>query len=173
MAITRQKKVEIVSKVTDALKDAQAVVFVKFHKLTVANANAMRRGLRGAGVGYTVAKKTLIRRVLADMKISGEIPALEGEIAVAYSTDMIAPAKSVAEFAKKFKEQVMSVGGIFEGRYIGSAEVNQLASIPSREVLYGQFVTILNAPIQQTVTTLHGVVRSFVSALDQIAKSKA
>ncbi len=172
MAITREKKETIVRKASDILGNAQAVVFVNFHGLNVARVSAMRSGLREKGVGYAVLKKTLVKRVLREAGIEGDMPSLDGELALAYSADAIAPAQGVAEFQKKFKDALTPLGGIFESRYITAEEVQRLASIPSRHVLYGQLVGLMNAPIQQTVGVLNNVVGSLVIALDQIAQKK-
>ena len=173
MAITRQKKEEITKELTDVLKKAKSVVFVSFHGLSVSEVNQVRKKLRSMGVGYLVAKKRLVKRVLSGMSLEGTLPELPGELAVAYGEDVIAPAKGIAEFKKKFKESLSSVGGIMEMRYLGAEEVRALASIPGREVLYGQFVTVIHAPVQQTVSVLNNIVSSFVVALDQIAQKKA
>ena len=173
MAITRQKKEEITKELTDVLKKAKSVVFVSFHGLSVSEVNQVRKKLRSMGVGYLVAKKRLVKRVLSGMSLEGTLPELPGELAVAYGEDVIAPAKGVAEFKKKFKDALSSVGGIMEMRYLGAEEVRALASIPGREVLYGQFVTVIHAPVQQTVSVLNNIVSSFVVALDQIAQKKA
>jgi large subunit ribosomal protein L10 len=82
MAITRQKKEEIVAKVSDSLKKAKTLVFANFKGLTVAEQNEMRKALRAQNVGYTVAKKTLIKRALDTASYAGTLPELEGEIAL-------------------------------------------------------------------------------------------
>lgn len=157
MAITKQKKTEIVEKLKDIFAQSPAVAFVQFHKLTVANAQALRRKLREAGTGYYVAKKTLIRKSLEDGKTAGELPALEGEVAVAYleeGDDVTAPAREIFGFGKKLEKAVQLVGGIFEGKFIGQQEILSLAAIPSRQTLLAQFVNLVNSPIQRLVTVL-------------------
>ena len=170
MPISRQKKEEIIKEVADIVRGSQSVVFVNFHGLSVANVNEIRRELRKNGVGYVVAKKTLVKRVLEGAGIQGLAPALPGELAVVYGNDLILPAKGIAQFQKKFKENLKSVGGIMEMKYLSAEEVKSLAAIPGREVLYGQFVTVIHAPIQQTVSVLNTIVSSFVVALGEIAK---
>ena len=98
MALTRQKKEDIIKNVTDSIKNAASVAFVKFHGLSVAHADEMRRGLRKKGVSYTVVKKTLLKRVLKDAGISGEEPNLEGKVAIAYGADIVEPAKGIAVY---------------------------------------------------------------------------
>ena len=85
------------------MKDAKTLVFVNFGKLSVHDANALRRSLQKEGVGYKVAKKTLIKKVFGE-KYSGEIPELPGQIGVAYATDELAPAREVYNFQKTHKE---------------------------------------------------------------------
>ena len=162
MALTKQKKVEIVDKLGAAIKDAQSLVFVHFKGLSVADTSAMRRELRKRGVGYTVAKKTLMRRAIAGIAPSGTEPELTGEVAVAYGADPVVPASSIAEFAKEHTDKLSIVGGIFEGRYMSQGEMRTIASIPPMQVLRGMFVNVINSPIA-----------GFVVALDAIAKKRS
>lgn len=171
MAITRQKKEEILENLKENLKKAKIVVFVNFHGLSVSLANELRKILRGMGVTYMVAKKTLIKKALETFGFSGEMPKLEGEIAIAVSdSDPIASAKALEQFAKKTKGKIKLAGGVFENKFIGSETVVMLANIPAREVLLGQLVNIINSPIQGLVVTLNGVMKNFLSVLSQIKK---
>jgi large subunit ribosomal protein L10 len=161
MAITKQKKGEVVEKLGSALKGAKSVVFVNFHGLKVSDATAMRRALKTEGVGYTVAKKTLTKRVLEAEKVTGTQPELTGELALAWGEDLIAPARGVYGFQKKFPEGLKILGGIFEGKYMSKSEMEGIATIPTTDVLRGMFVNIINSPIQR-----------FAIALNEIAKTK-
>ncbi len=157
MAITRQKKEEIVAKVSDALGHAQTVVFAQFKGLTVAEQNEMRRALRAQDIGYTVAKKTLMRRALEGSKVAGEAPALDGEIALAYGADELAPARELAVFVKKFPEHLAFAGGIFGGKYVGADEIKSIAAIPGLDTLRAMFAQIINSPRQRFAVVLGAV----------------
>jgi len=159
MAISRIKKGEIVDKLTKALKGAKSLVFVNFHGLKVSEANAMRRALKSEGVLYTVAKKSLTKRVLESEKFEGTQPELTGELAMAWGEDLVAPARGVYGFQKKFPEGLKILGGVFEGRYMTKMEMEDIALIPTLEVLRGKFVNIINSPIQR-----------FAIGLNEIAK---
>ena len=161
MAISKQKKGEIIDKLSKAIKDAKSLVFVNFHGLKVSDTTNLRRELRKEGVEYQVSKKTLTKRVLDSEKFEGTMPELEGELAMAWSEDLIAPARGVHTFAKKFPEALKILGGVFEGRYMSKAEMMEIATIPPVEVLRGKFVNIINSPIQR-----------FAIALGQVAKTK-
>lgn len=157
MAITKAKKQEIVSSFADILSGAQSVVFVKFDKLTVKNAQALRRALRANGVGYKVGKKSLLKRALEARGYTGDLPELPGEIAVAYGTDSIAPAREVFSFQKTNKEFISIVGGIFEGSYKDQQTMLSLAMIPSREVLLSQLAWLLKSPLQRLAIAVNEV----------------
>jgi large subunit ribosomal protein L10 len=161
MAITKDKKVKILSKLKDAVEKANTMVFVNFHALPVALVTEIRKTLRESGVGYFVAKKTLIKKVFGEKAFSGTLPELPGEIAIAYGADQIAPAKGVYDYQKKNPESLKIVGGVFEGKFVDAQMMTSIAAIPPRETLYGMLVNVINSPIQGVVL-----------ALDAIAKKK-
>lgn len=155
MAITKQKKGEILSRLQEIVADAKTLVFVNFHNLTVAEEREMRAALRKEGVGYTVAKKTLMRLALQGRSTAGELPELNGEVAIAYGADELAPAREVAVFAKKYAEHVSMLGGIFGGAYQNKAEMVAIAAIPGMQTLRAQFVQLINSPRQRFAVVLN------------------
>ena len=161
MAITKEKKKEIVVNLENIIKKSKSAVFVNFHKLLVKDADEIRRSLGNEKVGYVVAKKTLVKRVLEGSGIKGKQPALEGEFALAFGEDLIAPARSIYGFQKEFGGKVSIIGGIFEGVYKSQEEMLSIATIPSLDVLRGMFVNVINSPIQR-----------FAIALNVIAEKK-
>ena len=161
MAITKEKKQTILGKLDSVKADAASIVFVKFNGMQVQDTTAMRADLRDKGVSFFVAKKTLMKRSF-DGVFEGELPELEGEIAVAYSTDAIAPAQSIKEYTGKYKDNLAIAGGVFQGVYRDAAEMTEIASIPALPVLRGMFVNVINSPIQ-----------GFAVALGQIAEKKS
>lgn len=161
MALTKEQKQGVSAKIAAALEEAGSVVFVRTKGLNMSDTQIMRGTLREEHVSYYVAKKTLIKRALAEKTYAGEQPSFEGELALVWGDDPIAPAREVQAFVKSTKEKVAIMGGIFEGRYMNAAEMTEVASIPSQQTLYAQFVMLINSPIQQ-----------FVMALDQVAQKR-
>lgn len=159
MAISKQKKVEIIKKVSEIIKAGQSLVFVNFHGLSVSAVNEIRRALESKGMGYYVAKKTLIKRAFGDSSVTGELPPLDGEVAIAWGDDALAPIKEVYDFQKKNADALKIIGGVFEGAFAPAEQILTLAKIPSREVLYGQFVNVINSPIQGLVIALDAIAR--------------
>lgn len=160
MAITKQKKESLVSELDSLLKNAVSLVFVKFNRLTVADTTTLRRNLRDGGVGYKVAKKTLMKRVLGSKSIAGDMPELPGEIAIAYGSDATAPAREVYTFLKDHKENMEIVGGMFEGKYMSGVQMLEIATIPSREVLLSKIAFLLKSPMQRLAIAVNEVAKT-------------
>lgn len=154
MAINKQKKKEIVEKAEEILKKSGSAVFINFKGLKVNDATLMRKALKEEGVSYSVVKKTLLKRAASLAKIEGEMPELEGAIAVVYSDDALSSAREIYNFQKKFKENLSIVGGIFEGKLIGREKMLSIATTPPLQVLRSQFVNLINSPIQGLVIVL-------------------
>jgi large subunit ribosomal protein L10 len=164
MAITKDKKREIVAKLSDAFQEAKAVTFVGFTKLTVKDSSALRLTLAKEGVKLFVAKKTLIRKALESGSYAGQLPELPGEVAVAWTAadDVTAPSRGVYEFGKKLKGALTLLGGVFEDAFIDAPQAVAIATIPPMPVLRGMFVNVINSPIQ-----------GLVIALDKVREQKA
>ena len=160
MPLLKSKKEEMVKDIEKAVKGSESVVFVNFHGISAGDETVLRRDLRNQNVAYRVSRKTLLKRALSG-KAEGELPELSGEVAIAYGADQIAPAREIYNFQKAHKGILNILGGIFEGKFVGGEKMTEIAMIPSREVLYVQFVNLINSPIQR-----------FAVVLDQIAKSK-
>ena len=159
--LQKSKKEEMIKEFEKAIKDSESMVFVNFHGLKVSDETSLRRNLREQSVNYKVGRKTLLKRAL-EGKAEGVIPELTGEVAIAYSKDATASAREIYNFQKTHKGILEIIGGIFEGKFLGKEAMIEIAMIPSREVLYAQFVNLINSPIQR-----------FAVVLDAIAKSKA
>ncbi|OGG57872.1 50S ribosomal protein L10 [Candidatus Kaiserbacteria bacterium RIFCSPHIGHO2_01_FULL_55_17] len=167
MAKTKSEKAAIIDKVEKALKEGASSVFVHFTKVTVAEESAMRRALKKDGVAYFVAKKTLIRRALDKLRHkSTELP-LEGEVAIASGggEDATAPARLIHEFGKKLTDpfdklragKLTILGGIFEGKLVGQAAMQEIATIPPMQTLRAMFAQIVNSPRQRFAMVLSKV----------------
>lgn len=163
MAITKQKKIELVAGMTERLAKAKSIVFVNFKALPVSETKVLRRKLLADKIGYFVTKKTLAKRVLGELKAKGNMPELPGELSIAYGDDLLAPARETYAFqtTARDKGSISIVGGIFDGEYKTKEEMMAIATIPPLKVLRGMFVNLINSPIQR-----------FVIAMGQIAESK-
>lgn len=160
MALTKAEKKEMMQGVETAVKSAKTVVFVNFKGLNVADTVAMRRDLRANKVGYLVAKKTITRKALETQTIKGTMPEMPGELAIAYSEDLTAPAREIFAASKKHDKKITIEGGIFDGEYKNKEEMLAIALIPSKDVLYGMFVNLINSPIQRLAIVMGEIAKT-------------
>lgn len=156
--ILNEKKA-VVSALVERLQNAQAGVIADYRGLTVAQDTELRKKLREAGVEYTIVKNTLTRFAANEVGLSDLDPVLHGPSALATSTtDVVAPAKVLVEFAKE-NEQLEIKAGFVDGKVIDAAEVKVYASIPSKEVLISKMLGSLQAPIGNLVRTLDAIAK--------------
>lgn len=157
MPITKSKKEELLNEFNDVVASSASVVFAQFKGLNAEESNELRGTMRDAEVSYKVAKKTLLKRALDESSITGDAPELEGEIAIAWGSDLIAPARETQKFNKAFAGKITIMGGIFEGRFMNQDEMVEIATIPDVPVLRGMFVNVINSPIQGLAVALQAI----------------
>jgi len=156
--LQKSKKEKMIKELEGVIKESQSLVFVNFHGLKVSDETVLRRDLRNQGVNYKVSRKTLLARALKG-KAQGEIPELAGEVAIAYSKDQIASPREIYNFQKTHKGILNILGGIFEGNFIDSAKMMEIATIPSREILLSKLAFLLNSPIQRLALAVNEVAK--------------
>jgi large subunit ribosomal protein L10 len=141
-------KQQIVSEISDKLKNSVSTVVVDYRGLSVAEVTELRKQLREAGVEFKVYKNSMTRRA-AEVNGLGELnAALTGPNAIAFSTeDVVAPAKILNDFAKKH-EALELKAGVIEGNVATADEIKALADLPSREGLLSMLLSVLQAPIR-------------------------
>ena len=140
-------KQPIVAEISEVIKDAQSVVLVDYRGLTVEEDTALRKQLREAGVNYKVYKNTLMNFAFKGTDFEALAPYLNGPSAIAVSTeDATAPARVLAEFAKKAKNLEIKAG-VVEGDLYDAKGMQAIASIPSRDVLISKLLGSLQSPI--------------------------
>ncbi len=150
-------KKPVVEEISAGIKDAQSVVLVDYRGLTVEQDTQLRKNLREAGVTYKVYKNTMMNFAFKGTEFEGLAPYLEGPSAMAYSdTDATAPARVLAEFAKK-ADKLQIKAGVVEGTVYDAAGMAKIAEIPSREVLLGRLLGSMQSPIANLARVLNQI----------------
>ncbi len=172
MAKSKVQKQQTIESLVSEFKTAKSVVFMNFQGLKVKESEELRKLCRDQQVVYLASKKTLIQKALESAGVSAQVRDFEGSLAVAFGQgDEVAPARVVADFAKKH-EAVKVYGGVLEGSFIDGAKVMSLAKLPTKHQLLGQLVGTLNAPVSGFVNVLAGNLRGLVNVLNAV-KDKA
>lgn len=167
-----KEKQQIAEDLRDRLSKSAIIVLTDYQGLDVAAMNDLRRKLRAEEIEYQVVKNTLLNRAAEDSDIALIKDHFKGPSAIALSyDDPIAPAKVLSQFAKENSKLEIKVG-VMNGQVLDANAIKALAQLPPREVLLGQFLSVLNAIPTSFVRTLAEVPRSFVSVLAAIRDQK-
>lgn len=179
MAISRERKEELVEEYVGLLKDSHAVVFVQSRGLSVPEVEQLRNRVRETGGTYAVIKNTLFRLALTqtDMKVPS---IMEGPLAVTFCPEDVAPVVQVIDgFATEMGEEreFGIIGALFEGEVLSAQKAQSLATLPSRETLFAQLLAGINAPGSQVVGAIANGVRQVLNVLqaciDQLEDTSA
>ncbi|HET6622352.1 MAG TPA: 50S ribosomal protein L10 [Candidatus Saccharimonadales bacterium] len=173
MAISRDKKTELVKELSDILASAKLTAAAKYAGLSVTDMQELRRTARESDVTIKVVKNRLLRVAMeqsAKFK-SADKSLLEGQLLYAYSeTDEVAPAQVLAKFAKTQPELELVAGFDADGKVLDTAAIKALADLPSKDQLRGQVVGVIAAPLTQMLGALNGAQRGFAQVLSQQAE---
>ena len=151
------KKAQQVAEVAEQFKNASSVVVVDYLGITVEQATNLRSELRKAGVQFAVVKNSILSRAAKEAGLEGMDDVFKGPSAVAFSNeDVVAPAKILADFAKKV-EALEIKAGVIEGKVSSKEEIEALAKLPNREGLLSMLLSVLQAPVRNTALVFKAV----------------
>jgi large subunit ribosomal protein L10 len=153
LSLNRSEKEAVVAEVAGLAAQAQTLVMAAYRGITVADMIKFRANARSQGVSLSVLKNTLARRAVAGTAFESVADQMTGPLIYGFSTDAVAAAKVVADFAKT-NDKLVIRGGAFAGKALDVNGVKQLASIPSKEVLLAQLCGLLMSPMSRTAVVL-------------------
>jgi large subunit ribosomal protein L10 len=161
--VKKEQKEKVVEELAGRLKAADTLLVADYRGLTMPQIDALRSRLLESGARFTVVKNTLTRRAAEAAGSEALLALLEGPTAIAFleaDGDMLAAAKALADMAKESK--ILAIrGGVLEGRVLTAEEVESLASLPPVDILRGQVLGAIVAPL----TSLLGLVTAPVQNL--------
>ena len=143
-----EEKKAVVASLVEKIKNSPAGVLVDYKGINVEDDTKLRKQLREAGVEYAVIKNTLLRFAFNNCGLNELDDQLNGTTSLAICVDdPVAPARVMADYAKKLKDKFEIKGGFMEGKVVSMETVNALASIPALPVLQAQVLGTMLAPI--------------------------
>jgi large subunit ribosomal protein L10 len=166
LAISKEKKAQLLETYVSLLGDSQAIVVVSSIGLTVAEVTQLRVKIRESGARFHVVKNTLFRRALT--QAGKPVPDfVQGPLSVAFCVEDIAPVvKAINEFADDLGERPFEIrGGIVDADVLDSEGAKALADMPSKEVFFAQILSGIQAPSSQLVGVLSSALRETVTVL--------
>lgn len=172
----KQDKERIVEELAAELGSVETLIVADYRGLTNKQLEALRDQLIPHGARFRIVKNTLTRRAAEQAGAEGLLVMLEGPTAIAFiesSGDPAAVAKALAQTAKETNVLTLR-GGLLEGKALSGADVDQLATLPSTEVLRGQLVGAIVAPVTQLLALVsaplrdvHGLVEARIKQLEE------
>jgi large subunit ribosomal protein L10 len=165
MAITRQKKEEILQELIDKFGKSKSIVFTDYRGLDVAGISDLRRKLSENDAEMKIAKKTLISLAAKENKIEIDPSSMEGPVAATFSyKDPFSGIQALFKFSKE-NDKLKLLGGVINGEAVGPEVIEKYAKLPSHEELLAKFIGSINAPVSGFVGTLGNVLGGFVRAI--------
>ncbi len=174
MAISRDKKNELVAELTELLTNAKTTAFATYQGLSVADVQKLRAQAREAGVTIRVVKNRLVRVALSGIDTFKDIDtsSITGQLLYAFSTeDEVTPAKVLADFAKANESLVLAGGLSGDGNLLSADEVNALAALPSKSQLIGEVIAQLLSPVHDVTNALSGNLHALLDGIEAKATS--
>jgi len=166
----REEKHQEAKALHEELKKVRTVFLSGFEGLTVAQDTDLRRQVSQSGAQYKVVKNSLIERAAAGTEAEPAAQKLRGTTSVAYTAaDPVALAKVLVNYAKENPAFVFKAGMV-EGRVVSMAEMESLASLPSREALFARALYVIKSPGQQLAVVVSGVARNLARVVQQAVK---
>jgi large subunit ribosomal protein L10 len=168
MALTKDKKAEVLDEVAQLLKDSKMTVVAKYQGTSVKSMQALRRESKDNGTRVLVVKNRLFKKALTndDRFKDVDMGSLTGQLMYAFNAnDEVAPAQSLNNFAKT-EPQVEFVGALSpEGRLLSPEEVKVLANLPSKEQLIAETVAMLMSPVNDITNALSGNIHGLLDGI--------
>ena len=166
MAISKEKKQQIVATLVEEFQKAQGVIFTDYRGLTVSEMNQLRVRLREKGTPFRVAKNTLTRLALQQVGLPVPDEYLRGPTAIAFLRDDVAePVKVLVDFAKETK--ILEIkGGLLGTQLVDAEAVNELTKLPSRQELLGQVLSLIHGPPAQLTQMIQAPATELVQTLE-------
>ena len=174
MAISRDKKNELVAEFTELLTNAKTTAFATYQGLTVADIQVLRAQAREQGVVIKVVKNRLVRVVLTGIDAYKDVDSssLTGQLLYAFSAeDEVASAKVLSEFAKKNDALVLAGGFSLESGLLSADDVKALAALPSKAQLIGEVIAQLLSPVHDVTNALSGNLHALLDGVEAKATS--
>lgn len=171
MSLNLEQKQAVVVEVSAEVAKAQAIVLAEYRNLKAGEMTDLRKKARSSGVYLRVLKNTLARRAVADTPFAGLTEKMVGPLAYGISSDPVAVAKLLHEFARGNDKFVIKAGAM-PNLMMSSKDVGKLATMPSREALLSTLMGTMQAPIVKFVRTLNEVPGRFVRTVAAVHDQK-
>ncbi len=170
--MNRDQKAAAIAEIATNIEQSEAVFAVDYKGISVPQAAELRAKLRDADATFKVVKNSLTERAADQAGVDALKALLEGPTALTFVRgDVAVAAKAIADYGRA-TQLLPFKGGFMDGAALDPEQIRALSRLPSREVLYGQLVGIVAAPVSGLVRTLNALLGGLAVALGQVNEKK-
>ena len=167
----RTTKESFVSDLRDRINKAPVVYLTDFTGLDVKAMTALRRSIKASGAEYLVVKNRLAKRAFAETELPDISGSLEGPTGMVFGyEDVVAPAKAVSDFARDHDQKPVFKLGIMDNKILLAEQVDAIAKLPSRAVLYSMLAGVLEAPMAALASALEAKLQEMAGLIDALSE---
>jgi large subunit ribosomal protein L10 len=168
--MNRDQKAAVVAELSDQIRSADAIFAVDYRGISVSDAAALRGRLREAQTSFRIVKNSLTERASDEAGVETLKPLLEGPTALAFIAGDAALAAKALNDAARTLGTLQFKGGLMNGDTLSAEQIQSIARLPAREVLHGQLVGTIAAPLSALVRTLNALIAGIAIQLQQMAE---
>lgn len=168
--MAQQYKIDFVNEIKETLAEKKNIILTKYSGIKVSEMSALRSEVKAKGAKYKVIKNNLFKRALDESGYENIEEHLKGPIGVAFAGEEVG---DIAQLFKKFKKDQEAFDfflGIIEDSVYDSAELEKIADLPSKEVLLGQVLSLINAPSSKIAIGMNEIMASLARGINAVAE---
>jgi large subunit ribosomal protein L10 len=169
----RAEKEWLLNEMKELIQESKGLLVTRYKQIPPNDSWAFRTSLAKKNGVFEVVKKRVFLKALKEAGIEIESKKLDGHIGVVFTQeDSIGPAKEVFEYGKNHQDAIEVVFGHIEGKYYSADDVVALSKLPSQDEMRAQFLSVLEAPMSQTLAVIESLLTSVMHCLENKTQSE-
>ena len=173
MALSKQKKSDLVNRIKQKLQDSQSVVIAGMNGVTVSQMDELRKTGNSQDVQFMVVKNSLAKKAVADTEFDATADYFKEPRVLCFSRDVpSAGARILEEFVKKNKDKASIIAFWLAGKVYSGEHISKLSSLPTREEALTKIAILLNQPQTKLAVSLQSIYGKLAIALKAVEEKK-
>lgn len=163
----REEKQLLLDEIKEQIENATMLVLTKYQRMNPNLASHFRTSLSASGASYEVVRKRILLKAAEAAGFTLDLDLLDGHIGVVFTNkDPVQVTKTVYQFAKENEDMLYVLAGRFEGKICSANDIKQISELPSKDEMRAQFLSVLEAPMSQTLAVMDALLTSVPHCLE-------
>jgi large subunit ribosomal protein L10 len=169
----RPEKQLLLDEIKEQISNASALVLMKYQRMNPNLSSQFRMSLSASGGSFEVVRKRILLKAAEAAGFTLDLDALEGHVGVVFvSADPVQVTKTIYQFAKENEDVLHVLAGRFEGKICSARDVLQISELPSKDEMRAQFLSVLEAPMSQTLAVMEALLTSVPHCLENFTNKE-